>query len=390
MRREILRRNVKEIINEKSFKILCIILIAFLIVMAITFNAYEILFITLCAIILFFIFFYKILFGINIINLDKIKKWYLYRKYKKNVENDELYCKNLNIHTFDGTGELTHPSVIYFENGFMGYKYWMVHTPYHNCRLCLENPSLVVSNDGVNFEKLENVKDPLLEIIDCNNPKTYYNDPNLIYTDKLEIWYRYTIEYDDKENDHFVYRITSSDGRNWSKPEIILTDKAEKMCYMSISLIYECNEYKLYYFNKNNIYVRKSKDLICWSAPELIRIENYKGDLWHGEVKKYDNTYYILFIDRKYGLFMAESKDGLVYGKTKKINFICDSKDYFYVKNVLYKSSFIIKDDYILFYVPFRFDNVRLFKVNEVMNNRWYITISKIRRKNLDKYVMYV
>ena len=101
MRREILRRNVKKIVNGKLFKILCIILIAFLIVIAITFNAYEILFITLCASILFFIFFYKILFGINIINLDKIKKCYLYRKYKKNVENDELYCKNLNIHTFD-------------------------------------------------------------------------------------------------------------------------------------------------------------------------------------------------------------------------------------------------------------------------------------------------
>ena len=38
----------------------------------------------------------------------------------------------ITIPTYDGANEVTHPKILYFKDGFNGYKYWMVATPYEN------------------------------------------------------------------------------------------------------------------------------------------------------------------------------------------------------------------------------------------------------------------
>lgn len=385
--REKIRRNIKKIICGKIFLASFFVISLCIIGLIIYLQKWEWLTLLVLFTILFICLFYKLLFGINIINIDKFKRQSKYNKYKSYINDGELYAKHLNINTFDGTGELTHPSVLYFKDGFCGYKYWMVHTPYHNCKLSLENPSVVVSNDGVNFKKIEGEKDPLLQIIDKDNPKTYYNDPNLVYTDKLEIWYRYTEEYNDKYNDHIVYRITSKDGVNWTAPEKIFIDKGEKQCHMSLSIIYEKEKYKYYYFNKNEVYFMESCDLKNWTEPKKIIINDYVGNLWHGEVKITNGEYYLLFIDRKYGIYIAKSHDGINFKDIKKINIYCKTKDYFYNNVVLYKSSFVDDGKYIYLYVPFRFDKVKLFKINNVIVNKWYITLTKVKKEDLSLYL---
>lgn len=47
--------------------------------------------------------------------------------------------------------QTTHPAVLYFANGWNGYKFWMGHTPYEYNNELLENPSIVASNDGINW-----------------------------------------------------------------------------------------------------------------------------------------------------------------------------------------------------------------------------------------------
>lgn len=383
---EYLRKKIKKIICNRVFLTIFFAIILVIIAFLLYYGKWKILIQMGIIAILMLVLFYKIFFNLNFINIDRIKKKIQYKKYNNYTDSDELYAKHLKIETFDGTGELTHPSVLYFKDGFCGYKYWMVHTPYHDCKLYLENPCIVVSNDGINFEKIDGTKDPLLPIIDKVNPKTYYNDPNLIYTDKLEIWYRYTVEYDDKANDHIVYRITSKDGKKWTDPEKIFMDKGEKECYMSMSIVYENNKYKYFYFNRNRIYLKESSDLNKWTSPLEININKYEGNLWHGEVKRIEDKYYILFIDRKYGLYIATSNDGINFDNVRKENIYCKTKDYFYNNIVLYKSSIIDDGKYIYLYVPFRFDKVKLLRINNVLTKKWYITLTKIKKEHLDYY----
>lgn len=60
-----------------------------------------------------------------------------------------------------------HPDVEFFPNGFNGYKYWMVFTPYfgavENVQISkrYENPTVVVSNDGLNWESPAGIHNPI-------------------------------------------------------------------------------------------------------------------------------------------------------------------------------------------------------------------------------------
>src|SRR5690625_4256142 len=71
------------------------------------------------------------------------------------AETDERIKRNaplpIPINTYDGSGQATHPDVLYFENGWGGYKYWMAYTPYPFSDDSLENTSITYSNDGVNW-----------------------------------------------------------------------------------------------------------------------------------------------------------------------------------------------------------------------------------------------
>lgn len=77
--------------------------------------------------------------------------------------NDPSFIKDINTPNF----AYCHPDVQYFPNGFNGYKYWMVFTPFFgvlgNTRESerYENPTIVVSNDGLNWSSPNGVKTPL-------------------------------------------------------------------------------------------------------------------------------------------------------------------------------------------------------------------------------------
>lgn len=59
----------------------------------------------------------------------------------------------LNIESYVAdNNEVVHPDVLYFENGWNGYEYWMVFTPFPNSNAQYENPSIAVSHDGLIWE----------------------------------------------------------------------------------------------------------------------------------------------------------------------------------------------------------------------------------------------
>lgn len=62
------------------------------------------------------------------------------------------------IPTYDGSYQLTHPKVLFFKNGWNGYHYWMSMTPYPREADIYENPSIVVSNDGISWSTPKGLK----------------------------------------------------------------------------------------------------------------------------------------------------------------------------------------------------------------------------------------
>src|SRR5690625_791280 len=88
----------------------------------------------------------------------------------------------LNIRTYDGYNRTVHPDVIYFENGWNDYKYWMVHTPFPFDNDFWENPSIIVSNDGISWKDAPGITNPIDEVTEEeNNNGIYLSDGCLVF-----------------------------------------------------------------------------------------------------------------------------------------------------------------------------------------------------------------
>lgn len=94
----------------------------------------------------------------------------------------------LTIPTYDGSGEAVHLDVIDFGTPWNGWRFWMSMTPYPNYNDSLENPSIVVSQDGLTWQVPAGLTNPLYLPAGA-----YNNDPDLVYdpdTDELVLFYR--------------------------------------------------------------------------------------------------------------------------------------------------------------------------------------------------------
>ena len=81
--------------------------------------------------------------------------------YPKHIKPE--FIKNIGF----GNSSYCHPDVQYFPDGFQGYKYWMVFTPYFGAiggdqlSKRYENPTVVVSNDGLNWVEPSGILNPI-------------------------------------------------------------------------------------------------------------------------------------------------------------------------------------------------------------------------------------
>lgn len=108
----------------------------------------------------------------------------------------------------------THPSVIDFgKDGWNGWRYWMVHTPYYGANDAIENPIIVVSNDRLNWQYPEGITNP----IEPRPTEAGYNSDTELVWDSAEqtMWcvWRTTIGGTDES----IRAKSSKDGVNWSE-----------------------------------------------------------------------------------------------------------------------------------------------------------------------------
>ncbi|WP_300685010.1 hypothetical protein [Chryseobacterium sp.] len=149
-----------------------------------------------------------------------------------------------------------HPDVQYFPDGFNGYKYWMVFTPYNGAvgadpdSKRYENPTIVVSNDGLSWSPPSGISNPVQRTVSDadsfpENPKEprqgFWSDVDWMYQNgKFLLYYRGSFikakalisrgaktESDIrkllKKADRAIVRQTSTDGANWSPMEVAYT-----------------------------------------------------------------------------------------------------------------------------------------------------------------------
>ena len=119
---------------------------------------------------------------------------------------------HLTTPTYEGSGNAVHPDVIDFHNlgrqSWGGYRYWMAHTPYPGSLAVHENPAILASHDGINWELPPGARDPLWP-----NEGLWNSDTDLVYdpdSDELVVIWR--------KRDFLPWTLRSPDGIDW--PEV--------------------------------------------------------------------------------------------------------------------------------------------------------------------------
>ena len=116
------------------------------------------------------------------------------------------------IPTYDGSGQVTEPDVIFFTSPWHGFQYWMAFSPYPFSNPAKENPSIVVSNDGLNWQVPDGLENPLA----LPDGPNYLSDASVFYDSKSDqLWVYYNVALATIGNRLGVNRLVSSDGVHW-------------------------------------------------------------------------------------------------------------------------------------------------------------------------------
>jgi hypothetical protein len=63
--------------------------------------------------------------------------------------------------SYDGSGQAVEPTVVFFDTPWHGFSYWMAFSPYPNGDPSKENPSIIASQDGINWQVPPGLVNPL-------------------------------------------------------------------------------------------------------------------------------------------------------------------------------------------------------------------------------------
>lgn len=222
--------------------------------------------------------------------------------------------------TYDGSGQATHPKLLYFPNGWNGYRYWLSYTPYPAMNAADENPCIVVSNDLKSWKVPKGLHNPISGVPADVKEGGHYSDSELVmHGSTMELWYRYN--EGDRETKRpvysmdYYYRRTSTDGIHWSSAELMQTSKTS---LLSLAILYRNNEYQFWYVNcYSRLMYAVSRDGCHWTDTQPCQIQLTSGYTpWHQDVIYYNDKYYLLQTGKyqpkySFALFLSESSDGL-------------------------------------------------------------------------------
>ncbi|MDD3536459.1 MAG: T9SS type A sorting domain-containing protein [Candidatus Cloacimonetes bacterium] len=213
----------------------------------------------------------------------------------------------LEIPTYiEDSDETRHPDVLYFPEAWNGWHYWMSHTPYPDSNVQYENPSIVVSNDGINWVEPDGISNPIADLYTGTDHNNNYNsDSHLVMSPDGQtmhlIWRR-----KNGWNNEIIRLKSSTDGIAWSATTDILsvlgTDPILNETALSPCIVQTGDSslprYMLWTVNTKvnprRIYLRTSQGITGnWSAPILTDIEEFPEGyrLWHMDIDFVDGYF---------------------------------------------------------------------------------------------------
>ena len=242
--------------------------------------------------------------------------------------------KPLEIRTFDGNDSPYHPSVLYFKDGWNGYKYWMAETPFSpRCKPYRDRnecPSIHVSNDGYIWKEIS--KNPIDDLNEREIEELdYFSDPHLVHVDnKIECWYRFTHRNGVKENYNNLQlvRKTSTDGIHWSDREVLVnlaTNEGDSLGNMVVSpaVLHKNGKYRMWYVNsesriKRELSYSESADGKKWTVQKKCILNGQENIPWHIDINYINGKYYLVSYDFR-DLTLWQSDDGITFSYSNKL-----------------------------------------------------------------------
>jgi hypothetical protein len=223
---------------------------------------------------------------------------------------------NLNPYPLDDLREVVHPDIYIFDEPWNGWTHWMVYTPYPDSNNAFENPSIEVSNNGIDWQAPEGVTNPLVPK-PSGQAHAFSSDPELIYettTDTLNIIYRTSFDTPSAQE---LLLLTSSDGVNWSGPTQILEvdDADEKLA--SPTIVWTGSEYfMITHTTTPDTWPYRTAPSLSgpWSDDGICSVLNRPDVLWHQKMRIVDGKFRMLAQLGGSGggaLWWLESDDGI-------------------------------------------------------------------------------
>ncbi len=234
----------------------------------------------------------------------------------------------LDIATNDGYNQVCHPKVLYFEEGWNGWEYWMAYTPYPYCDDDYENPCIAVSHDGIEWTEPEGISNPVTGYPPTLADSAHYSDPHILMNgDTMELWFRWNPTYSNginaDSNGGVILRTVSTDGVNWSEIETMYPGSEWNFdpVLSPVVKLEEDGSYTMWYSMRDGkIWRTTSPDGYTWSELEATDLEVWGYNIWHQDIIYENGIYEIVFCARPQnstnnlvGLdaYYARSYDGL-------------------------------------------------------------------------------
>lgn len=227
--------------------------------------------------------------------------------------------------TYDGSGQSVHPDV--FDAGVgntvHGHRHWMCHTPYPSANDDYENPSVLVSADGLTWTTPAGVTNPLVAF---PGGAAHHADGDLVVEPNgtMHITYLYV---DGSTSE--IRLISSSDGwQTVSTPVTLLTSTTIGFTSQTVIRV-GASDWRMWltdYKASPNTFLYYTASAIAgpWSAPTTLTVNGVPSgrDLWHSDIvpDPFDGTWHGLFCLSDSGVnggntanHLARSSDGLTW-----------------------------------------------------------------------------
>lgn len=224
--------------------------------------------------------------------------------------------------TYDGSGNVVEPTVIYFPREWRGFSYWMAVSPYPDWNAKFENPSILVSQDGQGWRVPPGLTNPIYLPTEGN-----LADATVFYdNDSDQLWVYFLNDVPGIDYHESLLRTTSADGIEWSKPEVLISGSNTFVNSPSVGKVGS-----IYYLwaadtgigcasQTSTINRRTSSDGVNWSLPLALNISQPGYVLWHLNVLFVPSKRQFMTLFAAYPLgsdcahtrlFFANSRDGV-------------------------------------------------------------------------------